>query len=215
MGQKLETDKTCLVMGLKKQGKTLFLYTCVLRNTGPIGKLAPSTSYNYEIVVHTNDKKIGLWDIPGNMIWSKMRKFFYRNVPVNAIIYIIRTGDMTKEKLEEQQKQNQAKPADEDGITTYRTKDQQVDARKDLHFLMNEPELKDAELYVVFNEKVDKNGGDKTLVDKTIRQYKKMIKFNELPQQQKEAFVIDVSTWAEECEQLMDKVSNVKVEESS
>jgi len=85
-GQGSDIPKQVLMLGLSKSGKTKFLYQtyAFTRNE----RDAETRGFNYEMI-DTEGGKVGIWDIGGNEIMKEFWPYFYQNVKIDGVIYMI------------------------------------------------------------------------------------------------------------------------------
>ncbi|CRG93955.1 ADP-ribosylation factor, putative [Plasmodium gallinaceum] len=90
-----------LILGLNGSGKTTLLYHNFIPEwTNITSYMEPTISYHYEEIKWINGT-IGFWDISGNPIMRNIWKLIYRNVKVNAILYVINIMDISDESTTE------------------------------------------------------------------------------------------------------------------
>merc|ERR1719199_209991 len=85
--------------------------------------------YHYE-VLQGRPLECGIWEVPGTPAMRSVWKSFYRNIRIHGVIFVV---DKSRE--------------DDDRYV--------AEARKEIHFLMNEDELRKAVFVVIMNDKVD------------------------------------------------------------
>ena len=116
------TMKQVMLVGPEGSGKTTLLYQMILRKKE--WKATPTIGFNYEEVTTERGEKAGFWDIGGSQSSSLLTPAVYKNVHFSALIYVI-CIDLP---------------------------DQLTQARKQLHRLLSEDELRHiTHLGIVFN----------------------------------------------------------------
>ncbi|CAG9477651.1 ADP-ribosylation factor-like protein, putative [Plasmodium vivax] len=90
-----------LILGLNGSGKTTLLYHNFIPEwTDITSHMEPTISYHYEEIKWINGR-IGFWDMSGNPVMRTIWQLIYRNVKVNAILYVINIMDISDEVLRE------------------------------------------------------------------------------------------------------------------
>ncbi|KAI4837126.1 ADP-ribosylation factor [Plasmodium brasilianum] len=90
-----------LILGLNGSGKTTLLYHNFIPEWTTItSHMEPTVSYHYEEIKSINGR-IGFWDLSGNPIMRNIWQLIYRNVKVNAILYVINIMDISDESITE------------------------------------------------------------------------------------------------------------------
>ncbi|SBT77558.1 ADP-ribosylation factor, putative [Plasmodium ovale] len=90
-----------LMLGLNGSGKTTLLYHNFIPEwTNLTSYMEPTISYHYEEITWINGR-IGFWDISGNPVMRNIWQLIYRNVKVNAILYVINIMDISDESISE------------------------------------------------------------------------------------------------------------------
>ena len=123
-----EGEKNILMLGLERAGKTHMLYNYLVGEGGmhTIKKLKETTGLNYEHVVESSSN-FDVWDISGHPLLRKNWVSLYvKNTPVAGVIYVVNISEDI-ERLRE--------------------------SKKCLQMIMNEANLQDSILAVVFNSK--------------------------------------------------------------
>mmetsp|Transcript_6654 Transcript_6654/g.11623 ORF Transcript_6654/g.11623 Transcript_6654/m.11623 type:complete len:247 (+) Transcript_6654:65-805(+) len=134
-----------LLLGLEDAGKTTLLYRLkipqwkkneITRELQHIKQDKKDPSYHYEELTGKSDTipKYGVWDIPGNEHMKRMWPMFYKYIRISAVIFVVDAS------LPEQgQVPEKIAMMDE--------------ARRQMHFLLNEDELRRAAFILVLNTK--------------------------------------------------------------
>lgn len=124
--------KQVLMVGLEGSGKTKYLYETYAYKWNQ--KDANTKGFNYEIIENEGGK-IGIWDIGGNEFMIRYWSYFYQNILLNGVIYMMDArSDILVNKLEESKKFKEC-----------------VLDEKIINFLINEEELKDLPFAICFN----------------------------------------------------------------
>ncbi|OMJ87926.1 hypothetical protein SteCoe_10251 [Stentor coeruleus] len=90
-------------------------------------ELEPTQGYNrFEKCLHDSEtgKIVSIWDVSGNEILKPLWSAYYKNIFFSGVIYVIDSNSINYEK-----------------------------SIKDIHFLVNEEELRDAAFLILFNMK--------------------------------------------------------------
>ncbi|EUD68686.1 small monomeric GTPase [Plasmodium inui San Antonio 1] len=96
-----EKKYNILILGLNGSGKTTLLYHNFIPEwTDITSHMEPTISYHYEEIKWINGR-IGFWDMSGNPVMRNIWQLIYRNVKVNAILYVINIMDISDEILRE------------------------------------------------------------------------------------------------------------------
>jgi GTPase SAR1 family protein len=119
-----KSNQQILLVGNEKAGKTLFLKKLMDMKKSDTENVVidPTTAFNY-INLSFNNISYDIWELGGDTISRLYWPTFYRNLKFDAVIFIINLSDKS----------------------SYTT------AMKELLILVNQEELKDANLYVIFN----------------------------------------------------------------
>jgi ADP-ribosylation factor protein 6 len=139
-----------LILGLEQAGKTTLLYRLRLGKECPaedemrrmrefkerrekgdvkervVWQAPEDHGYHYEVL--QRPLECGIWEVPGTPALRHVWKSFYRNIRIHGIIFVV---DKSRE--------------DDDRYVD--------EARKEIHFLMNEDELRKAVFVVIMNDK--------------------------------------------------------------
>jgi GTPase SAR1 family protein len=89
----------------------------------------PTHGFNYEEIKLEKIVKVGLWDVSGKKTLRCLWPLFYKNMNFNAVVFIV----------------------DSDNPDRY------AEARKELHILVNEEELRQVPFLIIFNTKQEQN----------------------------------------------------------
>ncbi|KYN97361.1 putative ADP-ribosylation factor [Plasmodium gaboni] len=90
-----------LILGLNGSGKTTLLYHNFIPEwTNITSYMEPTIAYHYEEIKWINGR-LGFWDLSGNPLMRNIWPLIYRNVKVNAILYIINIMDISDECISE------------------------------------------------------------------------------------------------------------------
>lgn len=90
-------------------------------------ELEPTQGYNrFEKCLHDSEtgKKVSIWDVNGNEILKPLWSAYYKNIYFSGVIYVINSSSESYEQ-----------------------------SIKDIHFLVNEEELRDTAFLILFNMK--------------------------------------------------------------
>jgi len=127
-----------VTFGLDGAGKTTLLYRLKIPSWKPDdiikdlkhlkGKadVSKDPGYHYEEMSGAPLGAYGIWDVPGSEVMMRMWPTFYRYVKVSAVIFVVDGTDIDDKRLDT--------------------------ARRQLHFLLNEDELRVAAFYLIVNE---------------------------------------------------------------
>eukprot|EP00928_Gymnodinium_smaydae_P067256 TRINITY_DN50199_c0_g1_i1.p1 TRINITY_DN50199_c0_g1~~TRINITY_DN50199_c0_g1_i1.p1 ORF type:complete len:229 (-),score=35.58 TRINITY_DN50199_c0_g1_i1:148-834(-) len=171
-----------LILGLDKAGKTTLLYRLKLgQSSWPddeiqrdmIDMRTPNADgecqdpgYHYEEL--SRPFSYGLWEVPGTDAMRHVWPTFYRSIKIHGIIFVVGVGsEETDERID--------------------------NARKQLHNLMNEDELRNACFCVIVNQQVGPDG--KKIYDETEDELQYRFGLHDLHQScnwRTRKFVIDV-----------------------
>ena len=137
-----KVSKHVMICGLEQSGKTTLFK--MLTQTQPKDKIDPvykalsgeeltTFGFNFEYSDKDQANSIGFWDLGGKDTIRAIWSSFYKNIRIGGLIFVVNTRD------------------DDNRIN---------EARMELQKLMNEEELRNAVLYVIFNDKAKINEGD-------------------------------------------------------
>lgn len=134
-----------LLVGLEGAGKSSLLYKLKVNQWKPhelirdfagirqppgANQQSEDPGYHYEELSSRSIRgTYGIWDIPGNETFMEMWPMFYRYLQINGIIFVV-----------DAHSQNWDKP------------DKIVQAREQIHILLNEDELRGAAFFLILNQ---------------------------------------------------------------
>ncbi|VWU51559.1 ADP-ribosylation factor, putative [Hepatocystis sp. ex Piliocolobus tephrosceles] len=99
-----EKKYNILILGLSGSGKTTLLYHMFIPEwTNITSYMEPTIAYHYEEIKLLNGRA-GFWDVSGNPIMQNMWPLIYRNVKINAVLYVINIMDLSNESTVENNK---------------------------------------------------------------------------------------------------------------
>lgn len=149
-----------LILGLDGAGKTTLLYR-LKTNTywktiaedmaemrkekeGDDGKLyIEDPGYHYE-EFYRGPFSFGVWDVPGTDAMRHVWPAFYRSIQIHGVLFVVDVSDKDDERRRD-------KVSDKDDE---RRKDERIAlAKKELHILLNEDELRHSCFCVIFNKR--------------------------------------------------------------
>eukprot|EP00403_Amphidinium_massartii_P036772 CAMPEP_0178436964 /NCGR_PEP_ID=MMETSP0689_2-20121128/34718_1 /TAXON_ID=160604 /ORGANISM="Amphidinium massartii, Strain CS-259" /LENGTH=246 /DNA_ID=CAMNT_0020059091 /DNA_START=36 /DNA_END=773 /DNA_ORIENTATION=+ len=142
--------KQFLLLGLEDAGKTTLLYRLkipqwkkneITRELQHIKSEESDPSYHYEEFAGKRDTfpAYGIWDVPGNKDMIRLWPMFYKYIRITAVLFVV-----------------DATPPERgaDGAAIIAKKIEQIDeARRQIHFLLNEDELRRAAFILILNTK--------------------------------------------------------------
>ncbi|CAK9085513.1 unnamed protein product [Durusdinium trenchii] len=127
-----------LILGLDKSGKTTLLYRLKIGSgwtniasdmadmrTPQDGKVE-DPGYHYEEL--TRSFSVGVWEVPGTEAMRHIWKLFYQSIKIHCVVFVV-AGDETEERIDA--------------------------AKRHLHVLMSEAELRNTCFCVIINQKLD------------------------------------------------------------
>mmetsp|Transcript_34302 Transcript_34302/g.69348 ORF Transcript_34302/g.69348 Transcript_34302/m.69348 type:complete len:232 (-) Transcript_34302:90-785(-) len=134
-----------LILGLDKAGKTTLLYRLKIgqswerikedmdkmRKPDIEGK-TEDPGYHYEDLTFPRQFSAGIWEVPGTEPMRRVWSSFYHAIKIHGVIFVVAEWDTDEERIEL--------------------------AKKHLHFLMNEDELRHAAFCVIFNQQASTKG---------------------------------------------------------
>lgn len=134
-------SKHVLICGLSQAGKTTLFNLLIYGqprdkpdlnlDMNKMAKEETTFGFNFEYAEKDQANCIGFWDIGGKDTIRAIWSSFYKNIRISGLIFVVNAND-EDEKIDE--------------------------ARMELQKLMNEEELRNAVLYVVFNNILKENG---------------------------------------------------------
>jgi hypothetical protein len=153
-----------IILGLDGAGKTTLLYRLKLpnwkrdelkkdmkdmRTRDKATDKILDPGYHYE--EFTRPYSYGVWDVPGTDAMRHVWPAFYRSIKIHGVIFVVGVGKESKES--------------EKGGVRDDMSDARIElARKNLHYLMNEDELRHAAFCVIINQRYKEEGDGKGLM---------------------------------------------------
>lgn len=133
------TPHQIVMLGLEGSGKTTLLYKLKVPGWTEMSRDMQKAKekdrhwdvgYHYEEFQNGRLKWYGIWDVPGSDEMIPLWNLFYRYIVVSAVIFVVDAAPGQDEAMEQVQK-----------------------ARRWLHFLLNEDEIRSAAFIVIVNER--------------------------------------------------------------